>query len=159
RVGRRGQRAHDTATGTGTGTGAGPPPFQTAAARYNARMFTIGRKDAVDEPSAMLRSCHDKLRRFLASAARLAGDEPASEGDVRAAASAVARYFSEALPLHERDEDDTIAPRLAGDAALAGALADMTAQHGAMRPHVAALLDSCRRLRDAPALRAVERGA
>src|SRR5512137_1703443 len=66
--------------------------------------------DAVD----LLLECHGRIRTFLAMARRLgeARGEPAEA--VSAAAVQVHRYFTLALPLHARDEEDSILPRLRG---------------------------------------------
>jgi pyridoxamine 5'-phosphate oxidase len=126
-------------------------------------MHTIGRRPAIEEPSELLRGCHEKIRRFLGLADRLASDEPATDDDVRGTAAAVSRYFTEALPLHERDEDEAIAPRLAGtSAAVDRTLAEMHAQHEAMHPLVDALIAVCDRIAAAPTAdaqvaRAIER--
>ncbi len=110
-------------------------------------MFTIGRHAAIDEPGDLVRGCHERIRRFLAMADRLASDAPATADDARGAAVAIARYFTEALPLHERDEDDAIAPRLAGTSAVIDrALAEMRAQHLALHPMVEALIAACGRI-------------
>jgi iron-sulfur cluster repair protein YtfE (RIC family) len=124
-------------------------------------MFTIGRRPTADEPTEQLRACHERIRRFLAMAERLASDTPAPGDDLRATAAAVVRYFDEALPLHERDEDDSIATLLAGaEPAIASAVADMRAQHAEMHPLVDALVATCRRVEradDAALARALER--
>jgi len=66
--------------------------------------------DAVD----LLLECHGRIRAFLGMARRLgeARNEPA--GAVSGAAMQVHRYFTLALPLHARDEEDSILPRLRG---------------------------------------------
>ena len=110
-------------------------------------MFTIGRRERSDEPSEALRACHERIRRFLAMAARLASDEAAPDDDVWAAAGGVARYFDDALPLHERDEDDSIAPRLRGTSPdLDRALDTMHAEHDAMHADVRALVATCEQI-------------
>ena len=67
---------------------------------------------ADDGVAAMLLSCHEKIRRFMATAARLAGAEEAPTTDVAEAAAALVRYFEEALPRHAEDEDESLRPRL-----------------------------------------------
>lgn len=66
--------------------------------------------DAVD----LLLECHGRIRSFLGVARRLgeARDVPADA--VSGAALQVHRYFTLALPLHARDEEDSILPRLRG---------------------------------------------
>lgn len=65
-----------------------------------------------DDPLVLLMDCHRRIRRFtqMALALARAGNEPPES--IRAGAEAVARYFSEALPLHQQDEDVSLAPRL-----------------------------------------------
>jgi hypothetical protein len=105
-------------------------------------MHTIGtgpRDDATGEPVTALRACHDRIRRFLTIAGRVASTEPSPAGDVAAAAAAVARYFGDALPLHEQDEDESIAPRLA-DAELVD---EIRAQHVVMHDAIERLISAC----------------
>jgi len=118
-------------------------------------MLTIGKQAGGDGPADALAACHERIRRFLGIAARLASDEAAADDDVATSAAAVRRYFVEALPLHEQDEDDTLARHLAGrDPALDRALATMTAEHGELRPWTARLVALAGRLAEAPARRA-----
>lgn len=109
----------------------------------------------------MLRACHERIRGFLAMADRLGSDEPATHDDVRGTAAAVARYFREALPQHERDEDESITPRMRGQHALLDqALDDMHAQHVTMHPLIESLRAICERIAaaDEPHVaRAIER--
>lgn len=81
----------------------------------------------------LLRECHGRVRRFLDIAERLARPPAdSSERDIREAATALHRYFSQALPLHVRDEEETLAPRLKGcDKAVDAALGAMQEQHAA----------------------------
>lgn len=80
---------------------------------------------------ALLAACHARIRSFSALAVRLAdvqgGDTSRS---VLEACVAVTRYFQEALPLHVRDEEDTVLPRLWGQSLdLDRTLLGMRAQH------------------------------
>ncbi|MGH9480592.1 MAG: hemerythrin domain-containing protein [Terriglobales bacterium] len=77
--------------------------------------------DAVD----LLQSCHQRIRHFTALAARLCRPDAPPEL-VAQAARAVHRYYCQALPLHEADENDSVYPRLR---ALRG-----TRAAGALRP-------------------------
>lgn len=116
--------------------------------------------DAVD----LLLGCHARIRHFTAVALRLsAPGAPASQ--IAPAAAAVARYYSQALPLHEADENDSVYPRLraalaaaphdpalASDAAaLAAANEDMVAQHRTLNALVDALLPRWQALAQNPA--------
>ncbi len=81
----------------------------------------------------LLRECHGRVRRFLDIAERLARPRAdSSESEVAEAATALHRYFSQALPLHVRDEEETLAPRLKGQApAVDEALGAMQEEHSA----------------------------
>ena len=100
-----------------------------------------------------LTECHERIRRFTGHAARLAAAAPAPElGEVREVAAQVARYFREALPLHLADEDEQVAPRLAGTSAeLDAALARMASEHAAHEPVIARVIAICDELARDPA--------
>lgn len=66
---------------------------------------------ASDHPADALLSCHARIREFTELSGRLA-QSGASPQEAREAAGAIRRYFAVALPLHEADEDLSIAPRL-----------------------------------------------
>lgn len=109
---------------------------------------------APEGPADLLRGCHERIRRFGALALRLG--EPAPADDRAAAALAVRRYFCEALPLHVADEDESMAPRLRGaGAAVAAALARMSAEHGPIEEAVAAAAPLWAALAAAPEDRAL----
>lgn len=91
-----------------------------------------GLPDRAREPAGLLRDCHDRMRSFVAVASRLAKaiDAPATE--VAEAATRLSRYFALALPLHEEDEERSLAPRLLAldeGAGLQEVLATMVAHH------------------------------
>jgi hypothetical protein len=66
--------------------------------------------DVVD----LLLKCHERIRTFIGLACKLGKAQEPSVDEIRDAASRVSRYFSEALPLHVADEEESILPRLAG---------------------------------------------
>jgi hypothetical protein len=77
-------------------------------------LFHIGEKGAPAlpaTPSAMLLACHARIRTFAGVSQRLTLARGAPH-EVSEAAGAVARYFTVALPLHEADEEASVAPRL-----------------------------------------------
>jgi iron-sulfur cluster repair protein YtfE (RIC family) len=89
--------------------------------------------DAVD----LLLECHARIRHFVAMARRLGEAPGAARGEIADTAARVHRYFAEALPLHVRDEEDSLAPRLRGREPALDAAADaMAREHG---EHAAAL--------------------
>jgi iron-sulfur cluster repair protein YtfE (RIC family) len=97
-----------------------------------------GEEQVVD----LLLACHTRIRGFLALAARLtaARDEP--DASITDAAARLARYFSEALPLHAQDEDASITPRLldkGAGAEIRDALATGTSEHGVLDAQLASL--------------------
>jgi iron-sulfur cluster repair protein YtfE (RIC family) len=108
----------------------------------------------LDEPSDivdLLKECHERIRTNINLAGRLATTEGISDTEVRDAAGRVARYFTEALPLHVADEEESILPRLQGKSAeLDAALSEMHEEHTQHDPHVESLLNLCRSLRESP---------
>lgn len=79
-------------------------------------------------PVELLLACHGRIRSFTSLAARLASDEAAADADIAEAARRVHRYHAVALPLHQADEELSIAPRLEGGS-LSGPLAAMKKEH------------------------------
>ncbi len=103
----------------------------------------IGKPAAAGDAVDLLLECHERIRSFLALARRVAEADPAEEG-VADAAGRVRRYFGEALPLHARDEEDSVLPRLRGvDARLDAALEAMHREHREHEPLLAQLVDAC----------------
>jgi hypothetical protein len=99
-------------------------------ANRSRRLFEEAR-----EPIEMLAACHEKIRHFTDMAVTLAKLPRVPEDQIAEAAAALGRYFGLALPLHERDEEDSVAPRLLDSSARAeteDALARMTAEHHAI---------------------------
>lgn len=104
-------------------------------------LFLI-RSATFDEPTAMLRACHDKVRRFCDQLNRLPGYLKA-HGYTPAAAQAVQQirhYFNTAAPLHHQDEEEDFFPlllRYAPEAAVA--VNALAAEHGELHRSWAAL--------------------
>ena len=67
-----------------------------------------------DDPLGMLRACHGRLQRQLATLERLARHLPehGCDANARSAARAILRYFDSAEPNHHADEESSIFPRL-----------------------------------------------
>jgi hemerythrin-like domain-containing protein len=76
-----------------------------------------------------LLECHERIRSFCALARRLTNG--GSDDDVRQAATELRRYFGIGLPLHVRDEEESLRPRLLrlGDPVGDEALDQMTVEH------------------------------
>ncbi|HEY6101090.1 MAG TPA: hemerythrin domain-containing protein, partial [Anaeromyxobacter sp.] len=103
--------------------------------------------DAVD----LLLECHDRIRAFLTLSRRLADAGPADQGELTDAAERVRRYFTQALPLHARDEEESLVPRLRGrDPALDAQLDAMTSEHAEHERPLRALVDACETLAREP---------
>lgn len=107
--------------------------------------------DAVD----LLLECHDRIRSFLAMARRIGEAGAASADEVGEAARRVQRYFTQALPLHARDEEDSILPRLHGrDATVDAALEAMAHEHALHEAPLATLVAACDEVAREPVRRA-----
>ena len=67
-----------------------------------------------DDPLGVLRACHRRMERQLATLVRLRRHLPAhhADDDARAAAAAILRYFDSAAPNHHADEEASLLPRL-----------------------------------------------
>ena len=103
--------------------------------------------DAVD----LLLECHERIRSFLALAKRIAAAGPEEAAAVPEAAARVRRYFTQALPLHAQDEEETIVPRLRGlDPAVDAALQEMTREHAEHEAPLAELVGACEELANGP---------
>lgn len=103
--------------------------------------------DVVD----LLLECHERIRSFTSLARRLAGAAALPRDDVADAASRVRRYFVEALPLHARDEEESIAPRLRGrEPDVDRELAEMEREHAEHGELLLRLITTCEALGRAP---------
>ena len=71
-----------------------------------------------DQPVAVLKHCHDRIRKQLKTMESLASPAAfaATPDEVRQAASAVLRYFEKAAPHHHEDEEHDLLPMLADTA-------------------------------------------
>lgn len=91
----------------------------------------------------LLMTCHGRIRRFARLAFTLGARRELPADEVKDAAARCLRYFTQALPLHVRDEEDSIAPRLAGQSpALDATLARMRSEHSGHQPLVQALVEA-----------------
>lgn len=99
----------------------------------------------------LLLECHARIRAFVELAQLIAAREDLKEPEVAEACSRVERYFSEALPLHVRDEEESVLPRLRGhDPEVDRALSAMHAQHEAHALPLGELLAAASALRQHP---------
>ncbi|MCH8619235.1 hemerythrin domain-containing protein [Undibacterium sp. TS12] len=67
-----------------------------------------------DQPLAVLKHCHDRIRKQLATLTRLVDHLPVHGADAEAqqAAQAILNYFTKAAPLHHEDEEVNLLPEL-----------------------------------------------
>jgi iron-sulfur cluster repair protein YtfE (RIC family) len=106
-----------------------------------------------DDRSLLTRmlDCHARIREVLSLGSRLAEQASPGEGEVAEVVDRVGRYFHRALPMHVRDEDESILPRLqAAVPAVTAALERMHREHVQHEVLVASLMGTLRQLRDAP---------
>lgn len=104
--------------------------------------------DAID----LLLACHHRIRTFTGVAVRLLIVEGLGDKTVSEAATAVHRYFLEALPLHHQDEDQSLLPRLRKHASenLASALHTVHREHHKLDEVLARLLPAWKAIADDP---------
>ncbi len=99
----------------------------------------------------LLLECHERIRRFagLSRAIAQRTDLPVSE--VVEACERCERYFSEALPRHVADEEESLLPHLRGHSPeVDAALATMHTQHEHHRPLLVELLTALGEVRHSP---------
>jgi iron-sulfur cluster repair protein YtfE (RIC family) len=114
-------------------------------------LVSIGKSRRSGELVELLSECHGRIRQFAELARETGQRRDLAAPDVIAACERVERYFVEALPLHVRDEEDSILPRLRGHSeALDQALSQMRLEHEQHEPVLAELLSACRAARQAP---------
>jgi pyridoxamine 5'-phosphate oxidase len=67
-----------------------------------------------DQPIAVLKHCHDRIRKQLATLEKLLAHLPAAGADeqARQAAAAIVKYFDQGAPLHHADEEENLIPML-----------------------------------------------
>ncbi len=99
-----------------------------------------------------LLDCHQRIRDFTALALRLATAHGLPADEIRDAAARVHRYFAVALPLHARDEEESLLPRLEGlDANVDRELAEMMREHAEHGDPTDRVLTACAALQRDPA--------
>lgn len=91
----------------------------------------------------LLLACHADIRRFARLALTIGARPELPADEVRSGAEACLCFFTEVLPLHVSDEEDSLWPRLAGrSAALDATMAQMRAQHFGHVVRLAALAEA-----------------
>ncbi len=97
---------------------------------------------------ARLLECHSRIREMLTMASGIVTVRSADEA--REVAERLGRYFTRGLPLHTRDEEESILPRLAVGPDLLVALDRMQREHVQHESLVQELVTSCRDLIESP---------
>jgi iron-sulfur cluster repair protein YtfE (RIC family) len=109
---------------------------------------------AASTPLEMLQGCHARIRHFMQMSRTLAEAADAPHNDIVEAAASLTRFFRQALPLHEADENETLFPRLRDASPLGSPLREaakaMVEQHQAIDELVAELLFLCGSLHGQP---------
>ena len=114
-------------------------------------LHTIGRKTQSDDLVDMLLECHDRIRTSLALAIALGRRSDAPLEQVVEGCSRIQRYFTQAMPLHVHDEEDSLLPRLRGRSAeVDGALEQMREEHELHADLLRQLLELCESLHEDP---------
>jgi iron-sulfur cluster repair protein YtfE (RIC family) len=126
-------------------------PGRRFANEPTVMLTRIGKNAAAGDAVDLLLECHERIRSFLALAGRIAKEGPSEPAAVPDAAARVRRYFVEALPLHARDEEESILPRLRGlDPEVDEALEDMAREHREHERPLGELVAACEELARAP---------
>jgi iron-sulfur cluster repair protein YtfE (RIC family) len=114
-------------------------------------LIRIGDTKPTSDIVDLLLECHERILAFAGLACRLAGTDGLTHDDIRDAAARIVRYFSQSLPLHVADEEESIVPRLSGiNAELDQALQSMHEEHADHACDLEVLLRICRILESSP---------
>jgi hemerythrin-like domain-containing protein len=114
-------------------------------------LLSLGRRTVTEDLVALLLECHGRIRSFVALASEVGRRVDLPDDEVRGACLRCERYFTLALPLHVRDEEESLVPRLRGASAeVDEALAAMHRQHGEHEAPLRALLETLQALAAAP---------
>ncbi len=106
-----------------------------------------------EDAASMLLGCHQRIRHFTEIALRLAQNSAVTPDERASAVRSVLRYYTQALPLHEADENDSLHPRLRRalpEGVLAEANEAMIQQHTEIDALIAQLVPAWRELERNP---------
>lgn len=104
-------------------------------------LVSIGRRSRPAGVAGLLAECHERIRSFSHLATRLGQRDDLALERVREDSLRCARYFTEALPLHVADEEESLLPRLRGlSPELDAALSAMHREHLEHESGLAALV-------------------
>jgi len=108
-------------------------------------LISIGRR--AEAPLGLLDllvSCHGRIRHFIQVARAIGAGALAEPVEIAEGCDRVARYFTVALPLHVRDEEESVLPRLRGtDEAVDAALDQMAREHQSHDAGIRGLINAC----------------
>lgn len=114
-------------------------------------LHTLGRSADADDLPGLLLACHRRIRAFSTLAVTLATSADVAPEQREETCERLVRYFSDALPLHVRDEEESVSPRLRGRSpSLDEALRRMADEHRAHEAPLGALLRGWAALRERP---------
>ncbi len=114
-------------------------------------LISKGPRAPSEDLVSLLLECHERIRRFVRLAVEAGSRVDAPAREIVEACQSTARYFEQALPLHVRDEEESVLPRLRGHSREVDAALDtMHAQHVSHRPDLEALLSALRAVERAP---------
>jgi iron-sulfur cluster repair protein YtfE (RIC family) len=106
-------------------------------------LVTLGRRNPPEDLVGLLLECHQRIRTFIDLAQVVGRHEGPTTPDLIDACRRCERYFSQALPLHVEDEEESLLPRLRGASReIDDALAIMRTQHEEHESQVVALLEA-----------------
>lgn len=113
-------------------------------------LFRIGSRPppSFEDPIAVLELCHRRIEERLATLARAAAalDHP----ETPAALAEIVRHFEMAVPRHHADEEYSLFPRLAGNAAADALLEQLADEHRVMSAIELALRTAIAQLGEKP---------
>lgn len=99
----------------------------------------------------LMLECHERIRRFTRLAEEIAVRLDAPEQQIVEACREVSRYFTQALPLHIADEEESVLPRVSGGSReLEHALARMQEQHERHASMILSLVTLLAAIEEAP---------
>jgi len=114
-------------------------------------LHSLGRKTIASvtdlTPMGALLECHERIRAFMRLGARLAEVQGASAAEVEETAGKVVRYFTLAFPMHEKDEEESVMPRLKNRAPnLSALITKLEGEHRALDVLIEELIAITQRL-------------
>jgi iron-sulfur cluster repair protein YtfE (RIC family) len=114
-------------------------------------LLNVGKKKPPEDVVEMMLECHGRIREMVGLARRLAELPSTPAEEARDVAARVRRYFSEALPRHVADEEESVVPRLRGASPeVDRALDAMCAEHVEHGPELARLVSCADEIARAP---------